>query len=78
VGAALQVQGRGVPVAEAAGRLDDDAGAVVRPVQGGRVTFGGDGDAAPVDGDGVLVMLDVASDAAEGRVVLQQVGQGGG
>lgn len=75
-GAALQVQGGGVAVAEANRGLDD-VRAVLGPAQRGRVAFGGDGDAPAVDGEGGFVVLDVAPDVPERRVVLQQMGRGG-
>src|SRR6266540_1627489 len=76
LGAALEVQGGMVPVGEAAGRLDHHVDPEVAPGQVGRVALGEGAEAGPVDRDRLLVVADLGVEPAEGRVVLEQVGQG--
>jgi hypothetical protein len=73
LGAAVDV-GLGLGrVGEEAGGLDDDVGADLAPVELGRVALGEDRIDLPSDGDRVVVVGDVAVEAAEDRVVLEQV-----
>src|SRR5215211_6795500 len=75
-GPALEVQGGVVALGEAAGGLDDHVDAEVAPGQLGRVLLGAGQDPLAADGDRLVVVAQLAVEAAEGRVVLEQVGQG--
>jgi hypothetical protein len=76
LGAALEVQRGAVPVGEAAGRLDHDVDAEVAPGELGGVALGEGADPGAVDRDRLVVVGDVAVEAPEGGVVLEQVGEG--
>ena len=78
LGAGVEVLGSVLALGEEAGRLDHDVGAEIAPGQRGRVALGEDLDLLAVDRDRVLARLDLAREAAEDRVVLEQVGQRGG
>ena len=65
-----------VRVGEEAGGLDDDVGADAGPVDVGRVALLEDLDRLAVDGDRRVVVGDLAGEAAQDRVVLEQVGEG--
>src|SRR6185312_4746275 len=72
----LEMAGRVVPGTEPAGGLDHDVGADGRPVEVGRVALRGRPDGPPVHDEPVAVHLDPSGVPAEGRVVLEQVGEG--
>ena len=73
--ARVEVLGGVLALGEEAGRLDHDVGAEVAPGQVGRVALGEDLDLLAVDGDRAVGRLDLAREAAEDRVVLEQVGE---
>src|SRR4030095_16651508 len=75
-GPALEVLGGVVALGEDAGRLDDHVDAQVAPGELGRVALGAGQDPLAGDGDRLVVEGDVPLQAAEGRVVLEQVRQG--
>ncbi len=62
---------------EAAGRFDDDLRADAGPIDLGRVLGGENFDLFAADDDGVAPHFDVRVQTAEGRVVLEQVSDGG-
>ncbi|MPM30687.1 hypothetical protein SDC9_77237 [bioreactor metagenome] len=63
-------------VGEAAGRLDHDVRADLAPRQRRRILLRVGHDLVAVDREGLLVVRDLAVEAAEDRVVLEQVGEG--
>ena len=71
----LEVLGGVVALGEQAGRLDHDVDAEVAPGQVGRIALGEHLDLGAVDGDRAVAGLDLAREAAEDRVVLEQVGE---
>ena len=75
LGAAVDVRAGLGGVGEEAGRLDDDVGAEVAPLQGGGVALGERLDLLVADVDRVVGRGHVGVEPAEDRVVLEQVGQ---
>ncbi len=77
LGARREVLGGVLALGEEAGRLDHDVDAEVAPGQVGRVALGQHLDLLAVDHQRALVGLDGAREAAQDRVVLEQVGHRG-
>jgi hypothetical protein len=77
-GAGLEVQRGVVAGPEPTGRLDDQVDTDIGPRQGVRTALGERRDAVPADGQHIVLVSHFHTEAAERRVVLEQMREGAG